>query len=69
MSNLLGTKMNTIPFEPFIAFAQGQTDYTVDVIRAHTEDGDMMAICTPDGAIYISKSQAMAFFGLTDTAA
>lgn len=37
-------------------------DYETSVINANGS----MVICAPDAPIYITKAQAMAFFGLTD---
>ncbi len=53
--------------DSFIAIAQGACDYSVEVIPVGREDekfGQMMCLCTQEGAIYITKEQAKAFFGL-----
>ena len=55
-------------FEPaFHAMAQGKCDYTIPVIRiGHEEYGDLMTICATEEAVYITKQEAMDFFGLKD---
>lgn len=62
--------MHTIPNsinDEFKAMAQGTTDYVIDVIHTNSEKyGDLMTICATEEAIYITKEQAMAFFGLVD---
>lgn len=51
----------------FKALAQGKCDYVVDVIHTNTERyGHMMTICASDEAVYVTKAQAMAFFGLIE---
>jgi len=49
-------------YEDFIANAQGIVDYTVPVFVIN----DMMTIATEDGAVYITKEQAMKFFNLVN---
>jgi hypothetical protein len=51
----------------FDAMAQGKVDYTVpvDCIQSDTH-GPMMAIMAQEGVIYITREQAMAFFGLAE---
>ena len=47
----------------FIAMAQGEVDYGVDVICINSEEfGDMMTIMAQEGAFYITKDQAHKFF-------
>lgn len=55
------------PFLSFKALAQGEVDYAVDVIHTRLPgQGDRMTICAQEGAIYITREQAKAFFGLTE---
>lgn len=59
----------TIPTEinqEFRALAQGRCDYVVNVISNHTQVGHFMTICATEEAIYISREQAKAFFGLVE---
>lgn len=61
--------MHTIPTHlgEFTALAQGQTDYTVQVIHTNPEPyGDLMTICATEEAVYITREQAKAFFGLVE---
>ena len=59
----------TSPIEPvvseqFTAMAQGEADYSVDVIPVEcAEYGILMCICSEEAAIYITKEQAAKFFG------
>lgn len=52
--------------QPFRAMAQGEVDYTVEVVAIANRKETPMTICAQEGAIYITKAQAMAFFGLVD---
>lgn len=53
----------------FKAMAQGHIDREVDVARmSHAIHGEMMVIMASSEAIYVTKAQAMAFFGLVDSA-
>lgn len=53
--------------EQFDAMAQGRCDYTIQVIATSTPKfGTMMTICATEEAVYITKEQAMKFFGLVD---
>ena len=50
--------MHTIPTHlgEFTALAQGQTDYTVQVIHTNPEPyGDLMTICATEEAVYITR--------------
>ena len=61
--------MHTIPkhLGEFTALAQGKTDYTVQVIHTNPESyGDLMTICATEEAVYITREQAKAFFGLVE---
>ena len=62
--------MHTIPSSEngeFKAMAQGRCDYVVAVIHTNADKfGDMMTICATDEAVYITREQAVAFFGLID---
>ena len=49
-------------YESFLALAQGVTDFDVSVI----ETNQTMTICTTTAAVYITKEQAMQFFGLVE---
>jgi hypothetical protein len=42
--------------------AQGTTDFSLDAFAV----GELLCIATADCAIYVSKDQAKAFFGLKD---
>lgn len=54
-------------YKQFQAMVQGKHDYVVDVIDVEAEGyGHMMAICAIEGAIYITKTQAMEFFNLKE---
>ena len=48
--------------QEFTADAQGEHDYTVPVFEVNND----MVIGTEDGAVYITKEQAMKFFGLVE---
>lgn len=57
----------TTLYQPFKAMGQGVVDFTTDAFPIKsTEYGTMITIDTSDGAIYITKAHAMAFFGLVD---
>lgn len=55
-------------YSPFTALAQGKACYTIEVIPARPDvEGDvLMAVCTREEDIYITKEQAMKFFGLVE---
>lgn len=53
------------PYLPFFAMAQGKTDYAVEAININ----GMLTLCATEEAVYVTKQQAMAFFGLVDPAA
>jgi len=56
-------KMETVMY----VMAQGKVDYELEVIRVYTkQSGDMMTIVTEEGAIYVTKEQAMKFWGLVE---
>ena len=47
--------------------AQGKHDYELPAIRINSEKhGDMMVIMSEEGAIYVTKEQAMKFWGLVE---
>ncbi len=50
----------------FEANAQGRVDYTVEVIPVRPANSTLMAICTPDASIHITREQAKVFFGLIE---
>lgn len=53
--------------DAFKAMAQGLCDYTVDVFPIESQEyGTLMTIGAQEGAIYVTKAQEMAFWGLTD---
>lgn len=52
----------------FQALAQGKCDYTLKVVPIANEGETLMTILATEEAVYISKAQAMAFFGLVDAA-
>jgi hypothetical protein len=49
----------TEPYGSFLANAQGEGDYQVEVVKVN----DKMTICAEECAIYITKEQAAKFFG------
>lgn len=52
---------------PFNALAQGKHDYQIAVIKTIGNDGvPYMTVCATEEAVYITKEQAMKFFGLVD---
>ena len=53
-------------FGEFLVQAQGRCDFMVDVIPITTDQGRSMVICAKEGAIYVSREQAKAFFGLIE---
>lgn len=55
------------PDDEFYAMAQGVADYNLPVIRIpHEKYGDMLTIMATEEAIYITKEQAMKFWGLVE---
>lgn len=52
----------------FDALAQGKCDYTLKVIPIANNGETLMTILATEEAVYISKAQAMAFFGLIEPA-
>ncbi len=59
--------VSEVAHAPFKAMAQGEVDYSVDVFPIEsTEFGSMMTIGAQEGAIYITKEQAMQFWNLAD---
>jgi hypothetical protein len=49
----------------FPAMAQGRTDYTLPAFpTTNNEFGTMLTIAATEEAVYVTKAQAMAFFGL-----
>lgn len=59
-----------IRYEKFQAMAQGKVDYTLPVFpigKENDEFGTMMVIGADEGAIYITREQAMKFFGLYES--
>lgn len=47
--------------------AQGRFDYELPAIRINSEKhGDMLTIMAEEGAIYVTKEQAMKFWGLVE---
>ena len=60
--------MQDIPITPetgFKVMAQGVVDYQLEAIPISCEDfGTMICICSEEGAIYITRDQAKAFFNL-----
>jgi hypothetical protein len=53
--------------EAFKAMAQDSVDYSVDVISIkNMVDETMMCVCSEEAAIYVTKEQAMKFFGLVE---
>ena len=55
-------------YQQFTALAQGRTNYEIEVIAITPSIGDtpLMTVCATEEAIYITKEQAMKFFGLVD---
>lgn len=60
--------MQNIPTNPetgFKVMVQGVADYQLEAVPISCEDfGVMICICSEEGAIYITKDQAKAFFDL-----
>jgi hypothetical protein len=52
--------------EDFDVMAQGNSDFTMKAFPVCGKDGMMLVIDTSEGAAYITKEQAMIFFGLID---
>ena len=51
----------------FWLMAQGEHDYVVHAVPVHNkEHGTMLVACTVEGAIYLTKEQAMKFFDLQE---
>lgn len=62
-----GATVSDDPKAGFRALAQGRADYTIPVVCSSIEGyGDLMTICATEEVIYVSKEQAMAFFGLKE---
>jgi hypothetical protein len=53
------------PYGDFKAVIQDSfTDFTVDVFHQYSHRfGHQMTVCTPQGPIYITEEQVIAFFG------
>ena len=50
-----------------ILMAQGKVDYTVEAFAVNfAEKGIMIAIPTPEACIYVTKQDAIDFWGLKD---
>ena len=70
----MSTTSKELIHQPFKALAQGeQGDYSIPVIPVRLVSKDnpvqvepIMSICSQQGPIYISKEQAMTFFGLVE---
>lgn len=53
----------------FQALAQGKCDYTLKVIPVANDGETLMTVLATEEAVYISKAQVMAFFGLVEPTA
>ncbi len=54
-------------YAPFLAMAQGEHDYLVEVFPIGTEEfGILMTIGAEEGAIYITREQARIFFNFAN---
>jgi len=64
------TAMYHVPTEPYTAFdlmAQGSCDFTVEAFPIKLGENDTaLCIATPEGAIYVTKEQAIKFFNLKE---
>ena len=58
--NEIQINLPLVPFGAFKAMAQGERDFLTEVISVNK----MMVVSTSEGAIYITKEQAIAFFGI-----
>lgn len=55
------------PYEPFDLMAQGVCDFTVEAFPIKLGHNDIaLCIATPEGAVYVTKEQAMKFFNLKE---
>lgn len=55
------------PYKPFDLMAQGICDFTVEAFPIKLgEDDTALCIATPEGAVYVTKEQAMKFFNLKE---
>lgn len=53
--------------QQFLAMAQGKNDYSVHAFPTTSKEfGTMITLGAEEGAIYITKAQAMEFFGLVE---
>jgi hypothetical protein len=53
-------------YEDFWCDAQGRCDFKLPVFSVNHKDGKLMTIAAEECAIYITKEQAMAFYGLVE---
>lgn len=55
------------PYAPFELMAQGVCDFTVEAFPIKVGNNDIaLCIATPEGAVYVTKEQAMKFFNLKE---
>lgn len=60
-------KGSSAPYQPFRVMVQGRHDYTLDAFAIDSEEyGTLLVIGTPDAAIYLTRQQAIEFFGLRE---
>lgn len=60
-------QLPTKPYEPFNLMAQGSCDFTVEAFPIKLGENDVaLCIATPEGAIYVTKEQAIKFFNLKE---
>ena len=67
--NMAQFQANPSAYQPFLAMTQGmQGDYSTHVESNGGHDPAML-VCAAEGAIYITKAQAMEFFNLVEAPA
>lgn len=55
------------PYDAFLVMVQGKYDYTLEAFCIYSKEyGRMMVIGSEEGAIYVTREQAKAFFGLVE---
>lgn len=60
-------KIPSAPYKPFELMAQGRCDFLVEAFPTKLGENDIaLYIDTSEGAVYITKEQAMRFFNLKE---
>jgi hypothetical protein len=57
-------KISPEPYADFWCDAQGMVDFIVPAFSVNLKDGKCLVIASEEGAIYLTKEQAMAFYDL-----